>query len=305
MGLVISTSKGSGNVVPCTTTSSYLLATSTSSSYAQIPQVTLKSSTTMKTTTTSSAAASTPTYAKFYLKSSCDQSCVGHFAADDQLYSNLYSSTDASFDSFYLNGTQLYDASTSTFCVSSEAAGSETRFQCSNDLDYINGVAVNGVWGSAGGLLTYQNSPTWYGCGTVDLENNYEPNGLTYSTVDGDTSNCQACTFSLVTDITQCNAGGQIPATTISTTYLPPATFTSSASSSSTSTSCTKTTSSTAAATTPKSCGTGYCKVNWLAQADCYLQNCQRCPSGTSCQTYQTWPWALQACLPKKSSSWY
>ncbi|CCG84310.1 protein of unknown function [Taphrina deformans PYCC 5710] len=323
MGASLSTPSFGNTNAPCTTTSSYNLPTTTSayikdavktsSRTSAIP--TLTTSKPVQTSTTAAASTSTPV---FYLKSSCDNSCLGHFAADDQIYSNLYSSTDSSFDSFYIQNGVLYDSSTSTLCVSSEGAGSDTRFQCSNDPDYVNGVALANVWSSASSLLTLNGNSVWYGCGTLNLADNYEPNGLTYSTLQGDPSNCRACTFSLITDIAQCNAGGQTAASSISTTYLPAASTVSVASSTTTTSAVTTsttakaqqipttTTSSTtsaaaAAVSTPKSCQEGYCKVSWFSQADCYVSDCGRCPWGTRCQQYQTWPWALSACLPPKT----
>ena len=118
-----------------------------------------------------------------------------------------------------MSSGQLLDASTQTMCVASEAAGTDTRLQCSNDLDYINGVAVIGGFGISQGLLSYSGSTTWYGCGVLDLANGYEPNGLTYSTKNGDSSNCRACTLKQVFDISMC--AGQAPAASISTNYLP------------------------------------------------------------------------------------
>lgn len=255
--------------------------------------------------TTSSAPTSTPT---FYLKSSCDDSCLGHYAADDQIYSNLYTSSNSTFDTFYLDGAQLYDATTGTLCVASESGGSSSQFQCSNDLDYINGVAVVGGFGTSSNELTYSGSTAFYGCGVVDIADNYEPNGLNYFVEQS--SSCQLCTFSLVTE-DQCNV--QASASTISTSYLAPAptvATTSSASTTSTqtptststshSTSCTtSTTTSVAPATTPKSCGTDQCLVWWLSRPDCYQKSCINCPFGTWCQQHQFWPWTNEwACLP-------
>lgn len=312
MGIIISKSLPSSyspaSTTSCTTSSTYA---PTSSSTVAILQVTKVSSTPVPTiTSTSTTSSPTPTSTPtFYLKSSCDNSCLGVFAADDQIYSNAYTSTDSTFNAFYLSSGTLYDASTGTLCVSSQAGGSETRFQCSNDLDVVNGVTVAGGWSSANGLLTYQGSPTWYGCGVLNLADNYEPNGLTYSTAQGDPSNCRACTFSMVTDVSQCS--GQTQAASTSTTYLPytslPAATSSTTSKLTTSSSSqattlsTKTSTAVAVAPTPGNspCQTGRCSVNWLQEAACYIQDCSHCPWGTWCQQYQFWPLSPQwACLP-------
>lgn len=219
-----------GNVVPCTTSttssSSVKLATSSSS----IAKVT--------STPTSSSVVASATPASFWIKSSCDNSCLGHFDADDQIYSNLYTSSNSTFDTFAIKNSVLYDTTTSTLCVASEAGGTETRVQCSNDPDYINGVAVANIWAISNGLLTYDGTSTFYGCGVVDLADNYEPDGLTYSILSG-SSGCQACTFSVVYDVNQCNS--QAAASSISTNYLAPLPTATSSSTLSTSTKCTTT----------------------------------------------------------------
>lgn len=74
-------------------TSSTSTTQSTSSSSTKATKATTSAAVQATTTasTTTSAATAFPT---FYLLSSCDGSCLGHFADDNQIFSNLYSADD-------------------------------------------------------------------------------------------------------------------------------------------------------------------------------------------------------------------
>ncbi|CCG83755.1 protein of unknown function [Taphrina deformans PYCC 5710] len=207
----------SSSLSSSSSTSTKAGASSSSSSSTSSSVSSFTTSTRTVATTTSSQAAAVTTPATFYLQSSCDGSCLGHFAADGQIYSNTYSSGTNDYDSFYINGTQLWDYTLNTLCVASENAGSETRFQCSNDLDSVNGKPVVGGFGLVNQkYLTYQSSTNWYGCGVLDLDDNYEPNGLTYSTKNGDPSVCRSCSLLKVTDVSQCSNQNAATPTTAS-----------------------------------------------------------------------------------------
>lgn len=102
MGAFISTAASNSASKPCTTSTTSHLATSTSLPVLVIKTssvATTTSSVAVKTSSTSTTTSSAPTSTStFYLKSSCDYSCLGHYAADDQVYSNVFSSnsTDVS-----------------------------------------------------------------------------------------------------------------------------------------------------------------------------------------------------------------
>lgn len=79
----------------------------------------------------------------------------------------------------------------------------ETRFQCSGDLDWVNGTAFTETWGLSNSQLTYNGVLTFYGYGVLDLQDNYEPDGLTYA-MRGN-SDAHTCNFRAVTDIAECS----------------------------------------------------------------------------------------------------
>lgn len=78
---------------------------------------------------------------------------------------------------------------------------------------------MGGFGFSSSSALTYGDAAAWYGCGVLNLADNYEPTGLTYSRTNGDDSVCRACSLVKTTNLSQC--GGQTAATTITTSVLP------------------------------------------------------------------------------------
>lgn len=230
---------------------------------------------TTPTTTTAVPVNSVPvsTNVPFYLKSSCDNFCVGHYGNDGQTFSNAYTQNGKSFDMFFFDSTsgQLMDSTIGKFCVASQAGGTVTQFQCSGDLDGVGSDSFS----QANGQLTFQTNPTFYGCGTSSTTDSTST-GLNYFRVQGNAAVCKACTFSIVTDISQC---GSAPAPT--TTMVAPK----------------------PAVTPAPGCGSGYSSIYWNGASTCY-KDCsmkdntwKACAWGTHCSDCSRSSWA---CLPPK-----
>ena len=251
---------------------------------------TLKTVTPIQTTTTAVPVV-IPTNTPFYLKSTCDNSCIGNYGGDGQTFTNAYTQIGKSFDQFYFDPLtgQLIDSTIGNICVASQAGGSATQFQCSGDLDGD----TSDDFGQANGFLTFRGSSDFYGCGTSSATDQ-SSTGLNYFTKQGNPDVCKLCRFTIVKDASQC--GSAPPPTTTAITPGP--------------TPSTTQTPIIPETKPPKPCPTPVCpnkylSVYWNGKNSCYKPcnvfdkySCKTCPRGTSCSACGKTAWA---CLPPKN----